>query len=434
MDPDATGSSHVRRGDTEIAGGSRFDKEILALPLYEPRHTALAQRISEWCGAHAALWEESDPSSHEQTGLRILQALAQDGWLAFLHPDAGPEAEPAGDFRSICLMRESLAYADDLADYAFSIQALSATPLVRYGSLAQRRRYLPQLADGRLVGSFAVSEDEAGSDVAAIRLRAERVVDGYVLNGHKAWVANGSIADLHCVIARTGEGPGALGLTAFLVPAAAHGMRVREKVAAIAPRAFASLAFNDCHLPEDSVLGKPGGGFVIAMDLLDRFRMTVGAAAVGFARRAADAALARARNRPMSDGHLFDLQMVKATFADIEVKLNAAALLVARAAWEIDRGNRRFPKHSSIAKLYATEVAQEIVDAAVQIFGAAGLVKDSVTERLYRQIRSLRIYEGASEVQKMIIAGLLDRSDDRLDAASSRGAMRQAPTRVGAGI
>ena len=412
MDHDATGSSHVRRGEAETAGASSVNAEILALPFYEPRHTALAQRISEWCDAHAALWEESDPGRPEQTGRRILQALAKDGWLAFLHPDADQQALPAGDFRSICLMREVLAYAEDLADYAFSIQTLSAAPLVRYGSLAQQRRYLPRLADGTLVGSFAVSEYDAGSDVAAIRLRAERVTDGYVLNGHKAWVANGSIADLHCVIARTGEGPGALGLTAFLVPASARGLCVQEKVAAIAPRAFASLAFNDCYVPGDSVLGKPGCGFVIAMDVLDRFRMTVGAAAVGFARRAADAALWRAKSRPMGDGRLFDLQMVKATFADIEVKLNAAALLVARAAWEIDRGDRSFPKHSSIAKLYATEVAQEIVDAAVQIFGAAGLVKDSVTERLYRQIRSLRIYEGASEIQKMIIAGSLSGSDD----------------------
>jgi len=390
------------------AAPTSFDGAVLALPFYQPRHADLARRIQDWCDTHSALWEKSDQDSPEWTGQHILRALGEDGWLGFLDPDGSPDAAPEGDFRSLCLMREALAYAEDLADYAFSIQALSATPILRHGSEAQRRRYLPRLAAGTLVGSFAISEEEAGSDVAAVGLRAERVADGYLLNGHKAWVANGSIADLHCVIARTGEGPGALGLTAFLVPATASGLRVRETVSLIAPRAFAHLAFEDCHVPADSVLGRPGGGFVIAMDLLDRFRVTVGAAALGFARRAADAALARAKSRPMYGGRLFDLQTVKATFADIEVKLNAAALLVARAAWEIDRGNRRFPKYSSIAKLYATEAAQEVVDASVQIFGAAGLVKDSVTERLYRQIRSLRIYEGASEVQKMIIAGSLD--------------------------
>ncbi|HEY7482826.1 MAG TPA: acyl-CoA dehydrogenase family protein [Streptosporangiaceae bacterium] len=377
------------------------DEGIVALPFYEPRHAELARRISEWCASNELLW--AAPADPEQTGLRIVQALGKDGWLGFLNP--GGEL----DLRSICVLREALAYADDLADYAFSIQALSATPLLRYGTEAQRRRYLPDMADGGLVGCFAISEQDAGSDVAAIKLRAERVADGYVLNGHKAWVANGSIAGLHCVVARTGEGPGALGLTAFLVPATTPGVRVREKIAAIAPRSFAHLAFDDCHLPDDSVLGRPGGGFVIAMDVLDRFRMTVGAAAIGFARRAADAALARARSRPMDDGRLFDLPTVKATFSDIEVKLNAAALLVARAAWEADHGRRRFAKHSSIAKLYATEAAQEIVDASVQIFGAAGLVRGSITERLYRQIRSLRIYEGTSEIQKTIIAASLDR-------------------------
>ena len=388
-----------------------MDPDLLALPFYEPHHVALTQRIDAWCQAHAALWQA--PDDPERTGRDILRALADDGWLAFLDPDAGPAAVADGDFRSVCLLREALAYADDLADYAFSIQALSARPLLRYGSEEQRQRYLPQLAKGTFVGSFAVSEEEAGSDVAAVALRAERVAGGYVLDGHKAWVANGSIADLHCVIARTGEGPGALGLTAFLVPATAPGVRVREKVPVIAPRAFANLAFDGCRLPDDSVLGRPGGGFVVAMDVLDRFRVTVGAAAVGFARRAMDAALARARSRPMHGGRLFDLQTVQATFADMEVKLNAAALLVARAAWEIDRGNRHFARHSSIAKLYATEVAQEVVDASLQVFGAAGLVEDSVTERLYRQVRSLRIYEGASEVQKVIIAGSLARRSAR---------------------
>jgi acyl-CoA dehydrogenase len=380
-----------------------FDEGILALPFYEPRHVALARDIEAWCEKNAELWGEPDDDRRERSGARIVQALGRDGRLAFLDA-AAPTGD--GDCRSLCIIREALAYADDLADFAFSIQALAATPLLRHGTEAQRRRYLPDLAKGQLIGSFAVSEEAAGSDVAAVDARAESVGDGYVINGKKAWIANGDIADLHCVIARTGEGPGPLGLTAFLVPATAPGVRV-ERVPLIAPRAFANLVFEDCRLPADSVLGRPGGGYAIAMDLLERFRMTVGAAAVGFARRAVDAAFARAKARPMYGGHLFDLQMTKATFADMEVALNAAALLVARAAWETDRGGRRASAHSSIAKLYATERAQEIVDASLQLFGAAGLVKDSLTERLYRQIRSLRIYEGSSEVQKMIIAGSL---------------------------
>jgi len=385
---------------------TRLDDAILALPFYEPRHRALAQRVVAWCDAGGPPWQRAGDETSEQTGLRILRALAQDGWLEFLRPGA---AGGDGDARSLCLVREALAYADDLADFAFSIQALAATPIVLNGSEEQQRRYLAPMAAGELVGSFAVSEPEAGSDVAAIGLRADRTPDGYVLNGRKAWIANASIADLHCVIARTGEGPGALGLTAFLVPATAPGVHVGETISLLAPRALAHLVLEDCHLPHDSVLGRPGHGYVIAVDLLERFRMTVGAAALGFARRAADAALQRARSRTMGDGRLFDLQMVRATFAEIEVKLNAASLLVARAAWELDSGTRHYAKHSSIAKLHATEVAQEIVDASLQIFGAAGLVTDSVTERLYRQIRSLRVYEGASEVQKMIIAGTLDR-------------------------
>ncbi|MGH3735189.1 MAG: acyl-CoA dehydrogenase family protein [Micromonosporaceae bacterium] len=379
------------------------DEAALRLPFFEPRHRELAERIGKWCEANTALCRDPHPDGAEAKGLALLRTLGADGWLAALDPDPGQEA----DLRSICLVRQALAYADDLADYAYSIQALSADPIRRYGTEAQRRRYLPGLADGSLVGAFAVSERGAGSDLAAVELRAERTGDGYLLNGDKAWIAHGGIADVVCVVARTGQGPGALGLTPFLVPTDTAGFAVREPISALAPRSIAHLGFDDCRVPEDAVLGRPGTGFVVAAELLERFRMTVGAAALGFARRAADAALAHARSRRIYQGRLFDLATVKATFAEIEVKLQAATLLVARAAWEADRGGRRWSKHSSIAKLYATESAQEIVDAAVQLFGAAGLVSDSVTERLYRQIRSLRIYEGTSEIQKVIVAGAL---------------------------
>lgn len=399
-----------------------FDREVLALPFYEPHHRAYAERVDGWCAANRGLWDvrHEDDEYREGAVARVLRALGEDGWFAFLDPDAGPDALADGDFRSLCLGREALAYADDTPDNCFAVHTLAARPILRFGDERQRRRYLPGMARGSLVGSFALSERDRGSDIAGLELRARRVDGGYVLDGGKAWIAHGSIADVLCVIARTGEGPGALGLTAFLVPGGSPGLRVGERIAAIAPRAFAHLEFEDCFVAEDCVLGRPGQGFVVAMDMLERFRMTVGAAAVGYARRAADAALSWARNRPMGEGRLFDLPTIRTTFADIEVKLNAAALLVARAAWETDNGSRRFSKHSSIAKVYATEVAQEIVDTAVQVFGAAGLVRDSVPERLYRQVRALRIYEGTTEVQKTVIAAAIDLR--RARAAEQRAA------------
>ncbi|MGD3109645.1 acyl-CoA dehydrogenase family protein [Streptomyces sp. YGL11-2] len=385
-----------------------FDPDILDLPFYDDAHRRLADTFGAWCDQRTAQWAEIRDDDPDKVGLCLVRQLGADGWLSFLDPAAEPGPVP-GDLRSLCLMREALAYAEDLADFAFSIQALAATPLLRFGSDEQRRHYLPRMATGSLVGAFAVSEEEAGSDIAAVGLRADRTDGGgYVLNGHKAWIANGTVAEVYVVIARTGEGPGPLGLTAFLVPADTPGVRVRDRLGAVAPRSFAHLAFEDCRVPREAVLGKPGKGFVIAMDLLERFRMTVGAAALGFARRAADTALARARTRRIGGGPLIDQQLTKVTLADMDVQLNAAALLVARAAWEADRGAPRFARHSNIAKLYATEEAQRIVDTAVQLLGASGLVKDSVTERLYRQIRSLRIYEGTSEVMRLTIAGTLD--------------------------
>ncbi|MEV6683887.1 acyl-CoA dehydrogenase family protein [Streptomyces sp. NPDC051578] len=382
-----------------------FDPEVLDLPFYDDGHRRLAETAGTWCDSNRVLWEEVRALDPDAAGRRLVRALGDAGWLAPLDPAAGA----AEDLRALCLRREALAYAEDLADFAYSIQALAATPLLRFGSEAQQRRHLPGMAAGETIGAFAVSEREAGSDVASVGLEAERdAADGsYVLNGRKAWIANGTIADLFVVIARTGPGPGALGLTAFLVPAATPGLRA-ERIDAIAPRSFAHLAFEDCRVPADAVLGRPGRGFVVAVDLLERFRTTVGAAALGFARRAFDTALAHTRQREAYGQTLFDLQLVKASLADMEVQLGAASLLVARAAWETDRGSRRFARHSNIAKVHATETAQGVVDSAVQLLGAAGIVQGGVTERLYRQVRSLRIYEGASEVLRMAIAGSLD--------------------------
>ncbi|MEU6368587.1 acyl-CoA dehydrogenase family protein [Streptomyces sp. NPDC046931] len=385
-----------------------FDPEALALPFYDDEHRRFAEEIGVWCDGHGPLWEAVRRMDPDEAGRRLVGLLGEDGWLAALDPQTAPHRLP-GDLRALCLGREALAYAEDLADFAYSIQSLSATPIIRFGDAEQHKRYLPGMADGSIVGAFAVSEKQAGSDLAAVRLSARRTEDGgYVLNGSKAWIAQATIADLFVVIARTGEGPGPLGLTAFVVPAETPGVRVSERLEAIAPRSFGHLSFEDCQVPAEAVLGRPGRGFVVAVDMLERFRMTVGAAAVGFARRAADAALAHTRNRDAYGGTLFDLQTVKGSLADMEVRINAAALLVARAAWDCDRGGRGFARHSHIAKVHATEAAQHVVDAAVQLFGAAGVVKGGVPERLYRQIRSLRIYEGATDVLRQAIADALD--------------------------
>lgn len=394
-----------------------LDPALLRLPFYQPRHAALADRVTAWTAANTGLWRRPAPRPPAATGRAVLRALGAAGLLSFLDPARGPDGD--GDLRSLCLAREALAYADDLADYAFSIQALAATAIARHGSAAQRARHLPAMAAGARQGAFAVSEPHAGSDLAAVATRATPHGDGWTLDGVKAWIANGGTADLYAVLARTGDGGGALGLSMFLVPADAPGVRA-EPVDVLAPRAFAHLHLDGVRLGGDALLGRCGGGFPIALDVLDRFRMTVGAAAVGFARRALHAALRHTRQRAIYGGRLADLGTVRARLADMDVRLHAAALLVARAAWEADQ-DLRYERASAMAKLHATEAAQTIVDDCVQLFGAAGLVGDSVPERLYRQIRSLRIYEGASEVQRDVIAGSLDvRRAERCGAVFDR--------------
>ncbi|WP_067822007.1 acyl-CoA dehydrogenase family protein [Nocardia inohanensis] len=377
-----------------------YDPDLLALPFYDRRHRELAIAMDGWCAEHDRLWARVPAGDPDAMGRTIIRELGAAGWLTFL-----AEPDTAMDLRGLCVLREILAYTEDLADHAFAIQALAATPIRRHGSTAQRQRWLPPLSRGELIGGFALSEDAAGSDIAAVELAARARRGGFVLDGHKTWIAHGTLADVFCVVARTG-GAGALGLTAFLIPAATPGLWVRP-IDLVAPRSFARIEFEQCEVPADAVLGEVGGGFLIALDLLERFRMTVGAAAIGFGRRASDTALAHARDRKAYGGTLWDLPTVRATLADSQVALEAAALLVARAAWEGDRNTPAFATRGAVAKLHATEHAQRVVDAAVQICGASGLVKDSVTERLYRQIRSLRLYEGASEVLRASIAATL---------------------------
>lgn len=379
-----------------------FDQTILALPLFEERHRQLARQLEEWVEAHQYLPAEFAHLSAAERGRRYVGILGQAGWLAYAvgADDSGQRPE----MRSVCLIREALAYLDDLLDFAFSIQGLGAAPIAWYGSDAQRAAYLARCRGGEQLGTLALSEEGCASNLAAAAVTAERGDGGFRLHGKKTWTSHGPIADYHCVLARTGEGPGAMGLSFLLVPADTPGLS-GAPVELLAPRAFSTLEFDQCRLPADAVIGQPGLGFVYAMEILDFYRVTVGSAAIGFARRASNAAVGWSKQRVVAGGaRLIETQMAIDKLANMALYLDAAALLVARAAWEFDHGASELSMHASMAKLYATEEAQKVIDDTVQLFGAAGLVAGSVPEQLYRQIRSLRIYEGTSEIQKMIIA------------------------------
>jgi acyl-CoA dehydrogenase len=384
-----------------------FDHSLLRLPFFDEQHRALADRLEAWAESNLA----RPPSWRGVDSPRVIRAIAaqlgEEGWLEHAVSNEREGARPGPDFRSTCLIREAFSYVHDLFDYVFSIQSLAGYGLACFGSDAQREEYLPALRAGRCLGTFAVSEPDAGSDVAKIRLVAKREDAGFRLNGQKAWIANASVADFHCVLARTSDGPAALGMSFILVPRAAQNLQV-SPVELLAPRPLGSLHFDDCLLPHACLLGKAGFGFRYALEVLERYRITVGATAIGFCRRALAAALAHSRSRCIDAGVLFDQQLTKERLADMAIFLDSASLLVARAAWEVDTGRvDMLSRHASGAKVYATEGAQHAIDRALQMFGAAGLVASSVTEELYRQVRSLRIYEGASEVQKMIVASTL---------------------------
>jgi len=310
---------------------------------------------------------------------------------------------PALDSRALCVARETLAYHDGLADFAFAMQGLGSGAITLAGSAAQRDRWLPLVARGDAIAAFALSEPDAGSDVAALAMRARRVGDLWELDGCKTWISNGGIADFYCVFARTGEAPGTRGISAFVVPTDAPGFSITERIDVIAPHPLARLEFKECRVPHDALLGAEGEGFKLAMRTLDIFRASVAAAAVGFARRALDESVARARSRRMFGATLADLQLTQARLGDMAVEIDAAALLTCRAAWLRDVRNARTTKESAMAKLSATESAQRVIDAAVQLHGGLGVTHGHIVERLYREIRALRIYEGATEVQKLII-------------------------------
>ena len=377
------------------------DRSYLDWPFFDDIHRHLARDLDAWAGAELA---PDPPETNVDDRCRhLVERLAASGWL--VHAVAGMGGRSAKlAVRSMCLVRETLARHDGLAAFAFAMQGLGSGAISLFGSEALCAEYLPDVAAGRWIAGFALSEPDAGSVVAAITTTARPNGGGYVLDGVKAWVSNGGIAVFYTVFARTGEAPGVKGLSAFVVDAETPGLSVRERVPLIAPHTLATLAFEECRVPGSQRIGEAGEGFKIAMATLDVFRPSVGAAALGFARRALDEALARAADRRLYGAPLADLQMTQARLAEMALDVDASALLVYRAAWAKDSGAARITREASMAKLHATEAAQRVIDGTVQLFGGLGVVVGTVPERLYREIRALRIYEGASEVQKLIIA------------------------------
>jgi acyl-CoA dehydrogenase len=368
------------------------DTNYLKWPFFEPRHRELALALDGWATEHIG-------QDHA-----LVTQLGEAGWLR--HAVGGTAFGGAGeaiDTRAICLIRETLARHSGLADFAFAMQGLGSGAITLFGSDANRERYLPKVARGEAIAAFALSEPDAGSDVAALRCAARLDGDAYVLDGEKTWISNGGIADMYVVFARTGESPGARGISAFIVDAGLPGFEIAERIDTIAPHPLARLRFTGCRVPVANRLGAAGQGFKVAMATLDVFRTSVAAAALGFARRALDEALARAASRKMFGKTLADFQLTQAKLAQMATGIDAAALLTYRAAWLRDQGER-VTREAAMAKLTATETAQQVIDAALQMFGGLGVVSGQPVERLYREIRALRIYEGATEVQQLIIA------------------------------
>ena len=373
------------------------DRSFLAWPFFDEPHRTLAEELETWCAANL-------PVAHDDVDAAcrsLVALLGRDGWLK---PTAIDPAAPAPlDVRTLCLIRETLARHDGLADFAFAMQGLGTGAISLFGS-DEQKAWLARTRAGEAISAFALSEPRSGSDVANMDMTARLDGNHYRLDGEKTWISNGGIADLYVVFARTGEAPGARGLSAFLVPAETPGLAIAERLETIAPHPLARLTFENCRVPASAMIGKPGEGFRIAMTVLDVFRSTVGAAALGFARRALDESVKRVRERQLFGAPLADLQMVQGHIADMALDVDAAALLVYRAAWTKDMGAARVTREAAMAKLFATDHAQKVIDVAVQLHGGDGVRRGHIVESLYREIRALRIYEGASDVQRVVIA------------------------------
>ena len=371
------------------------DRSFLDWPFFEPRHRALAEQAEEWAADHAERLTDHhdiDASCRALVGsmAKLLDvAVPPDGQL---------------DVRSLCLLREIFARHSGLADFAFAMQGLGTGAITLFGTPAQKARWLPPVRHGAQLAAFALSERDAGSDVAALATTAVRDGDEYVIDGEKTWISNGGIAGHYVTFVRTGEGAGTRGLSAIIVPAGAPGLSIAERIEVTAPHPLATLRFAGCRVPAENLVGAPGQGFRIAMSVLDVFRSTVGAAALGLARRALDEALSHTRKRHLFGAPLSDMPVTQAALADMALEVDASALLIYRAAWTKDSGAERVTREAAMAKLFATEAAQRVVDRAGQLHGGLGVTVGHKMEELYREVRALRIYEGASEVQRVVIA------------------------------
>ena len=374
------------------------DTSFLEWPFLSKSHKDLYFKLEDWAENNL---KDLDHNNVDNTCKLLVSKLGSAG---FLNYSGISEENPKVDVRSLCLIRETLAKHDGLADFSFAMQGLGSMPISLHGNLEQQKFWLPKIQSGHAISAFALSEPRSGSDVANLELMAKRERNGYVINGEKTWISNGGIADVYTVFARTGEGPGAKGLSAFIVPANTPGLLIKERIEAVSPHPLATLSFENLFLDADAMIGQPGDGFKIAMASLDNMRSTVGAAALGFARRAFQESVTRSKSRVLFGAPLGDLQMIQGHLADMCVDIDASALLIYRAAWVKDSGAERITKEAAMAKLYATERAQVVIDKAVQIHGGDGVRKGHIVESLYREIRALRIYEGATDVQKIIIA------------------------------
>jgi len=379
------------------------DQSFLSWPFFDERHHLLADELGVWAEQHLPAITNNVQDEYE-TCKKLVAQLGADGWLSHVVPSAPGGKRATVDVRSLCLIRETLARYWSLADFAFAMQGLGSAPISFHGASDLQQEYLPRVAAGKAIAAFAISEAEAGSDIAATATQAAKDGSDYVIKGEKTWISNAGIADFYVVFARTGESSGAKGLSAFVVDADTAGVEVTEKIDIISPHPLGSLRFDGCRVPASKMLGSPGDGFKIALSTLDVFRSTVGAAALGLARRAMDEATGRAKSRVVFGQPLANFQMTQQKIAEMAAEIDASALLVYRAAWTKDQGAERVTREAAIAKMYATESAQRVIDNAVQIFGSLGVVTGTAVEELYRDIRPLRIYEGTTEIQKMVVA------------------------------
>jgi acyl-CoA dehydrogenase len=379
-----------------------MDRLINQLPFFNPEHQNLAQTVAQFVAGEIEPRAAESEGDVEGAARHFVSLLASTGILKFA------VAETKLDIRALCLIREALAYSSSLADLAFVMQGLGTYAISQAAPEHVREFWLSRAVNGKAVAAFALTEPEAGSDVAAIQTTARRDGETYVIDGRKRFISNAGIADFYTVFAKTGtREDGRAALSAFVVGSKMQGFSVAQRTPLMAPHPIGEIAFNGCRVPAEDMVGNEGDGFKLAMETLDTFRASVGAAACGMARRALDEAVRYASARKQFGRFLAEHQLVQAKLADMVTELDAARLLVYRAAYAKDTGTSRVTREASEAKLFATEAAGRIIDSAVQIHGGTGLVSGTVVERLYRDVRALRIYEGTSEIQKLVIAGQL---------------------------